>query len=365
MGRKGAGSKIIPGIVLVALVVVIGIIFFLPGTKSKTSMELASIISKLSEMENMSADAIIAFEIGDVPIELDTQIYALRSGEISVYAIDDGQNAIYLYDGIVFLKNGRAFQLSEAEGDVWTTLGAIGTLYQFAEVEKTKEQDCEIYTIGLEKEKIQADITTSNGELQSICVSSDKNISVYLSNFSKLEDYEYAIPSEVLQAMKTVDKRSLEVLGEDLYRLICAGMNFGKNEHTGTVTYDVSCGMFEFKTQLPWSSIEMNTTEITNPDEIAQMPALIYTLFLNGEFSCEEQEDSFIYRLSLDEETMQEYAGMIAPDVMSQVVTLISGNINIVIKDEQIKSIEIDIDGTVSMILVEVDAAIGATFEFE
>ena len=95
------------------------------------------------------------------------------------------------------------------------------------------------------------------------------------------------------------------------------------------------------------------------------MPALIYELFLEGEFACTEKDGTYVYALTMDEEATQNLAEMIAPEIVSQVVTLTSGNLYVTLEDEQIASIEVDIDGTVKMLFVEVGASIGAIFEFE
>lgn len=79
----------------------------------------------------------------------------------------------------------------------------------------------------------------------------------------------------------------------------------------------------------------------------------------------EDKSKQYVYTLTLDEDAAQNLAKMIAPEIVNQVVSLTEGNVYFTIINDAIASIEVDINGTVTVLFLEVDASIGAVFHFE
>ena len=340
-------------IIVIILVAVIGIGILLYPIIEKC-LKVSDFMQRIFSEQNQSANVELMVDFGEDEIKLDTTIYVVQENGKSVFALGTQEHLIYISGNVLYLENGKAFRLLEKDYSNLTEIGLFWELYRAGEITKAESQYKIVYD------------TTVGDENTPVHITAD------FSNFVDLDADTSVITAEVLSSMKDIDEEQLPALGTDMYRLFTAGMEFSeRQEKVGTVELDVSCGVLDFDVTLPWNADGINSSEITNPEDIAAMPALIYALFLEGDFSSEEvvntttQEVEYIYTLALDEQATQKLANMIAPEIVNQVVNLTGGNVYITVAEDKFDKVEVDISGKVSLLIVEVDASIGATFTFE
>ena len=94
------------------------------------------------------------------------------------------------------------------------------------------------------------------------------------------------------------------------------------------------------------------------------MPQTIAALCLEGDVSCKKVNNAYVYELELEEEEILNLSQTIVPDIVNEVVSLSNGKAIITVENRKVTSMEIIIDGRLTVLLVEIDAKIGAKFVF-
>uniref|UniRef100_UPI004056320B hypothetical protein n=1 Tax=Agathobacter sp. TaxID=2021311 RepID=UPI004056320B len=235
--------------------------------KVRISTELAALSADILAEENKSMRLALTADVGSNHIELDSNVYILNEEDTSIFALEEGGHTIYLCGEVAYLENGKAFHLGEARSDGNSLLEQIGKLFEATEITRTTEQDKVIYSISTTGEDAknvlailvpstegqlatagdtQIRIIASDGILQLVEVEGSATlkdametsieVSAQLFDFSELKEGEYEIPKAVTDAMKNTESASLQVMGEDFYRLLLAWVEFNKEEQVGTVT---------------------------------------------------------------------------------------------------------------------------------
>ena len=381
--------SIVSGIVISAIIIMV--------PKMQRGMEMASIMQEALKKENQSMKMEIEIDISDMHLELSPDLYAVKVDGTRFLVIEENNCPVYICDENIFFENGKGFRVGvDLEGEK-SLLRQIQKIYDSTEITKTESEGCIIYSVTAQKENaksllsalipsiedylssaemVELHITTYEGQIEQVEILGSANLKdsmdtgikleAKLMDFRKLDNAQEIIPKEILNAAEKAKNGSLPEFGKDLYRLFLAWANFkGNEEITGTVRLEASCGPINFKKQSSWSSLGLESGEIDNPEEIERMPELIYDICMEGEFSCEKKADSYIYSLKLDEDTIQKLAGIIAPEIVTQTVNLTTGNLYVTVEDDNITSVEVDINGTVTLLFVDVAASLNAVFIFE
>lgn len=396
LNEKFGGKKLI--MFFVAVVAVMGLFFtiyiaMLP--KVRISTELAVLSADILAKENQTMRLDLSTEIGSNHMEFDTKVYVLKEGDTSVFALEEGGHTIYLSEEAIYLENGKAFHIGEAKSNATSLLEQVIKLFEATQITRTTEQDKVIYSIsttGEDAKKVlailvpategqlasaqttQIRIIASDGMLQRVEIEGNATlkdametsieISAKLFDFSTLKQ-EYEIPQAVINAINNTESTSLEIMGEDFYRLLFAWMEFNKEEQNGIVVLNVDCGPIHFEKEHDWAKIRQNADDISNITDINSVLDLVYQICMDGKFSCEKLGDSSIFQIVLKEDAIQHLSQTIAPQIQTQVVNLTKGTLEVVVEGNKIVSITIAIDGTVMVLFSEVDASIGTEFLFE
>ena len=374
---------------------IVGLMVMLP--KLHNGMEIAAVIKNTLNQENQSMEMELKIEASDVQLEIQTDLYNLKQNNKQFLVLEVNDAPVYVCKENIFFENGKGFQIGVKWDGENSILNQIQDIYSSAEIVRREIDGEVIYSVTAENEKgkklisalmpslgqnlssvemVELHITTYNYKIQQIEITGNANVKdsmdtnvtleAKFSNFETLNRNEYVIPGEIVAAVEKAKTSPLPEFGKDLYRLFVAWMDYnGKDEVKGTVSLDTSCGPIVFKAELPWSSKGMETEEIINPEEIVELPEVIYTICLEGDFSCEKKANSYIYTLQLEEDTIKKLAGMISPEVVTETVNLSNGNIYVTVENEKVSSLEVDIEGTIMVLLVEVEASVNAVYTFE
>lgn len=391
--RKKDIVLIIAGIIFAVLVIYIGVNL---SPKRRMIQEIADALNPVLKAENQSMHLNVTTVIDENTMQSDADIYMVNT-ENKQYLVVESQNfPMYITDNLLLFNNGKAFKIAEETGkqagDYKTLFSQINTLYKVLDITCEKTELEKAYFVEVTEEKIEeilAVLPVENEVLKGIeklqlkLVTRDKKLNrmefrggtnayekemeltILFSDFRVMEEGEYRIPDVVRESAETVDKDSLFSLSEDLYRLMKAAHKFSQKENIdGTVYIAASCGKLKISTQNTLKELQNgsgNSGISMNMDNISNMMAL---LCLEGDISCRQEGDRYSYQLQLNEETMQMLAESLVPELVNYVVTFTQGSAKIVLQEENISSVEIEIGGSVKVIMVDIPANVSAKIQF-
>lgn len=361
--------------------------------------ELRALCSPILTTENQSMAAVFETDISGKTEKLDAQLYFLQQEEDKYLVLEKNEHSFYLTDGILFLENAKAYRLTDSNAQFsLPELEKMGLfhLYMLCEqlnITRSQTEEQLVYELtlsGAQAQELLADIMQEEMDLSKIealgirlyaqedhlksieLYGSGKigskeavNVKIELSDFQILAEDAYSIPENILQAKAVTDKNELFSISGDFLRLMQAFAGLLEQDTvTGSVELSANCGILQFQNRYDLSRLQNGSTDLQNVEEIQAIPAAIAALCMEGEISCTQKEDAFVYELHLSETVMQTLAQSIAPEIVHQVVHFTDGLVTIIVENESISSIDIDISGTIQILFAKADAKLRAKFEF-
>lgn len=381
------------GIVLAALLVYIGVNIM---PKNRMIKEIAKALHPILESENQSMHMNMNTEIGEEVFQTDADIYMVQEDSRNYFVAEWQDFPIYVTDNILLFENGKAFKIADNTQkqamDYKSLFSHISTLYKVLDIicEKSDLEKSYLVEVTDEKmeellamlpieneyleniEKLQMKLVTRDKKLNRIefkgstdAYEKEMELTVLFSDFRVLAEGEYGIPDAVKESAETVDADSLFSLSEDLYRLMKAAKKISHKENIdGTVYIAANCGKLRISTQSTLKEFQSgsgNANISMNPAGISDLMSL---LCLEGDISCSEEGDESVYLLQLSEETMQVLAERLVPELVNYVMTFTKGSAEIVLKEENISSAEIEIGGNVKVLTADIPANVSAEIQF-
>lgn len=410
--KKGRLTLIIIFVVLLVGGATFLFVQFYPGIR--TGREISALLQPILNSENQSMNIDLKADISGETFDIDTQVYLVRQNDREYLAAEQNGHALYITDGVLYLENAKAFRLmDEAEGETAfvenlsnkNLFAQIAAVYEMVEITRTKEDTKTEYTASITgeqaKELLAVLVPTAEMDLSSMEVLSVKlvaedeqlksiqismstfmpnsmlqnveetrgeaviNIDIEISDFHVLEEGIYVIPAEIELAAVTVNKEELFSLTGDLYRLLLAfGEFFEQQEIKGGVELRANCGIIQFQNTYDLEQLQMEGNGLQNAGEIKGIPEIAAFLCMEGDISCTKNGTTYVYELELQEDSMEQLAEIIVPEIVNQVISFGNGTITITIEEGQIHSMDINIGGTLSVLFSQIDAEIGAKFDF-
>lgn len=303
--------------------------------------------------------------------------------------------------------------IEESSYGIKEVFAAISSLLESVDVVNTEDNNEVIYSVSItgdqaqsllsslyptsgtnleEIETIELKVTSQDQTLEAIEITGSANvknkivsIDISFSDFQVLQEDSYVIPNEIQSAVASVDKDTLFCITQDLFRLIKAFQELSSQEEIeGTVKLYAVCGWINFNKEYDLSKLEKENTQSSSQydptsstlhndsskseasefSEVVNIPELVELLCLEGNISCSETENGYLYNMNLEEDAMQQLAEMIVPEIVNEMVTFTNGEVLITIEDGTITSMDIEIDGAIKVLLSEIAANIGAEFTF-
>lgn len=102
--------------------------------------------------------------------------------------------------------------------------------------------------------------------------------------------------------------------------------------------------------------IEMEGIE--NRDNLEKLPEFIYELCMQGEYTCEKTDDTYEFKIELDETGIDSLAKSIVPEVASMSLDMDSGTIEVIVKNNEIYMFGIELKGTLDVLPSSVGASV-------
>lgn len=387
-------------IVLIIILCIVGVAAYLFTKyypRYKTGKDISNLLQSVLTEENQSMNIELKADVAGEHIEVDADVCIVSKGSTKYIVLKKDEYVFYVVDGVLYLESGKAYKLMEEMKDITAEdvgfFAQIASIYELVEVTETQDGIDHIYSVTTTEKKaeellasvapeetkkletieeialklVEHEDKLERIEMMGDVVFDDKDISftMEMSNFKVLGEDAYVIPAEVQNAVAMVDKDSLFSLTKDLYRLIIAVHDLSAKEKIeGTVELSANCGLINFDKKYNLADLEAGISNLTNTAEIEKMPETIAALCLEGDVSCEKINNAYVYELELEEEEILNLSQTIVPDIVNEVVSLSNGKAIITVENKKITSMEIIIDGRLTVLLVEIDAKIGAKFVF-
>lgn len=392
--RKKDVVLIIAGIIFVALIGYIGINL---TPKARMLKEIADALNPIIKEENQSMKLHISTSPGEMTMETDVRLYMLTEDKkYLVVKIKDFP--IYIADNLLVLKNGKAFEITEEvqkeRVNYKNLFVQIGAIYKAVDFECQDAGQEKIYFANVSEENldnllkylpVEEVLADSIEKVQMKLVKKDKklnrieflatagsgesnvNVSMLLSDFKVLDKEEYRIPDAVRNTLETVDRKTLFNLSEDLYRLMKAAVSFsGKENVDGLVHLVVNCGILNLNHTGSLGEISAGENHASGVSlDMDAVTNFIMLLCMEGDISCDREQDVFVYQLKLDAETMEILAQTMIPELVNYTLDLTKGNAWIVLDENSILSVKLEIEGNIDILISKIPVSIGVEVEFE
>lgn len=411
MNRKKL-TYIIVGIICIVLLV--GGIFFATSLYPRLSVgnKIVTLLEPIIKAENQSMDISIDARVKDEVITMESEVYFITEDDMRYLVMEQKDFPIFIADNLLLFENGKAFLLGEETVsqtlDYKTMFSLMLTLFEELDITEEKsefetsyailvtgEQMKSLLTSVLPSEEIflgnRADFIESVEQIQLKVVEKEEKIHcieligngnrsgspidlrITITDIEILESGIYSIPEDVKESIETVDRNTLFNLSEDLFRLVKAVMPLTNSENLkGNVNILVDCGLLQINTKTDLEKLKNQTffdqessSGTSNNGQINELPKVLAYLAMESNIQCIQKENSYVYSMTLDADTMQELAEMIAPEIAESAVRFSNGDVTLVVLDETLSSMEVSIKGKINAFIVEIPASVGVEFTFK
>lgn len=407
---------ILPLTIVLVLVLVLGLLVPRVMPAIRTCQALTAFL----EAQELSMDLTACLSLGENSWEVQAQLDRMTSGGKTVTVLSQNGKSLYYADGLLYLESGRVYRLNEPTGESLPTWKGILWLLRYGKVESTgsghtvslQGEQAQVILSGLlpgveaavpEVDSLSVALVTNDSRLACIrfqgsgWLGEDRKTPLSLEvsgNMGKVAG-RVTIPEDVEKAIASGDSSRAEPLTENLIRLFSALWDLGNRQSlAGKLTLSADCGplaldktldLFCWQTEgkrvyslqengmglyycdgilCDGSGHKLSLKESTGGSAL-QLPELLLGICMEMTGDCTQKEDSWVYRFTLDEEAMRALAYAIAPEVEKLPVFLSAGTLEVILNQEQLESLALRINGTFSLLLTQVDVAIGGKIDLQ
>lgn len=400
----------------IVLVLLLALGLLLPGVLPAVRTYQA--LTAFLEAEEMAMDLTATLSLGDNSYAIQAQLDRMAVGEKTVTALSRNGRAVYYANGLLFLENGRVYRLTEPTGEKLPLWKGILWLLRYGKVESTgsgyavslRGQQAREILNGLlpgmehivpEVDSLSLALVTKDNRLTEIrfrgsgWLGEDWKTSFSLEAFGNIGKVAggRTIPEAVEKAIAAGNPSQAEPLTENLIRLFTAFLALEEQDsQAGKLTLSADCGSLTLDRTVDlicWQqegkqiySLQENGVGIYYCDGVfcdsqgrslslsgenasaVKLPEMLLALCLELTADCQETQGQYVYRFSLDGDTMEKLAYAIVPEAENLPVSLEEGTLEVILAQEQIRSLSIRIRGSLSILLTRLDVAIGGNLAF-
>lgn len=357
-----------------------------------------------------SMDISAQITLGRLDYRLDAQLDTVTSGGKTVTVLSQNSRSAYYCDGILYLENARAYRLTEPTGTDFSVWKGAMWLLRNAQVDMEK-MGC---SVTLRGQQVQELLTSFCPRVEDVVPEVDSltlELGVMDSKLSQIRFRGSAwlgqteisvdvsldlvrparmktIPSAVDAALRTGDPFQAEPLTENVIRFFAAFLALEEQETlAGKLTLSADCGPLALDKTVDlfcWQaegkriySLQENGVGLyygngtvcdsqgrslsVNAENASavKIPEMLLAVCLRLSADCRQDQDQYVYRFSLDGSAMEELTYAIVPGAEKLPLSLTEGSIEIVLRQDRIRSLHIRIQGSLSLLVTQVDVAIG------
>lgn len=407
---------ILPLAIVLVLVLALGLLVprVLPAIRTYQAM------TAFLEAGEVSLDLTARLSLGETGWELQAQADRMEAGGKRVTALSQNGKSVYYADGLLYLENGRVYRLTEPAGEKLPIWKGVLWLLRYGKVESTgsgyavslRGEQAQRILNGLlpgveaiepEVDSLSLALVTSDSRLACIrfqgsgWLGEDRQTPLSLevsANIGKVPG-RVTLPEGVEKAMAAGDAAQAEPLTENLLRLLTALWKLGNRQTlAGKLTLSADCGPLALDKTLELLCWQLEGKRVYSLQEkeiglyygngilcdgsghklslegsaggsALELPELLLGICLELTGDCAQKEDSWVYRFTLDEEAMSALAYAIVPEAEKLPVSLTAGTVEVILSQEQLESVKLRIDGSLSLLLTQVDVSIGGRIDLD
>lgn len=379
----------------------------------------------LKECAELSMDVALDADVADETLSLDAELERKTVSGRRVTKVQAGSLPLYYAENLVVLENGTAYQLTTGFPDYASILEHLLPLYKKTSFTTLRDGDETIYGVSAEGQTarallslllpdasgnlpdgqtVSAEVHMEDGAVEKITISAsgsfkDKaqtpfTLYVTLDDFDASTDF--SVPDAVLESLdKTYADGELPVITEDLFRLLTGWSNL-LHEDTIAADLDISvdCGPVVVKNALRYYRETIDGTTVNcinksglniyfsdtgsavnvNGDEAGddarslagttKLLDIVYLVCQNGEFELSQEGETYTYRLSLDERSMDSLLEALAPDAAKLDMTFEDSYAEVTLTDGTVSKLSVSCGGAVKVLLTQAGASVTADITF-
>lgn len=406
-------------LLLVCACAAAAVLLYFPQTKAGQSLRAYDILKTYLEQPEQEMTLTVKAKIEDKNADFTADIGKVTVGGTAVSVISESGRTLYYADGVVFLKNGKAYQLNNTAPDYSGLLSQVLEVYELVDVDAidgvytiTAEGDQATAILKLllpsaesmlpEANRLTVDLITEEDALSQIQFTGAGNLTDSVKTpFSLSATVDIlpvsgntVVPEAVSKAVTSGSYQAQEIYSDDLIRLIQAwGKVRGRDSLAADVVLEGDCGPLSVQDRFVfyqwklddnqiWGAEKQEQTLYFTKDAICNVEGrtvsadaakgldavkvldVAYRCFSKTNFQCRETEGISVYTVTLDQDGMKQVADAMLPQAGEMDISFDKGSIQMVISQEQIQSVRVTCGGTAKIIAANVDVQFSADIRF-
>ena len=363
----------------------------------------------------------VRLQIEDRDLEMHATAHRVQHDGHVIRCTEQYGIPLYISDGMVCLENGRVFRLADgqlSQGRVLdlaldiflherlTMTEADGVTRYEADIGgETAGSILQIFLSSDSREPLHADsmtvsLSARGGELQALSFSGGGSAAdgktfrfdVHLTPTAMTE--RPVIPPAVLDAIENGGGENIQVLSEDLLRLLAAWI---KNDSAETVSAGINvsadCGSLRLTPRYRYSRRSVDGTDVhciksalftlyftgsaactadgaelneaqQRVVDMAQLIPLAKELCLKGQFDCTGAGDRFVYTVTLPSEDAADLVARLLPELDRLNLSYGDCRLRVTVAGESLNEIALDCGASLRVVSRDVDASVKVTAAF-
>lgn len=400
------------------------LILYFAFSDIKTDMDAYQLLKKTLDQTQQSMELSVQGKIGEENLEFTVHIDETELEDQKVICVEKNGMKLFYSDGVIFLENGDAYQISENYPDYTELPEQMLELYEHVEISGEERDGTEVYVIEARENDAKSilnylapSVVNEFADTQTVTVSlasdgehasaiefqASGNLKSEGADAFSLEAVlilnpdsgeEANIPAAVKESILAGTENAVP-FEDDLYRLLSAFGELNKREPlTADALLQVDCGpvvisdnirLYQWmKDDLKIGSIQKNGVELYFTDnmicdrdgnivteteetgiEAAEILKFAYELCMSADLKCTRSGERYCYSLVLDEESIEKVVYTAAPSLKDLNVSFGEGSLTLEIEDDRMQSIQLSCAGTVPVMFSDVDAQVSVELTFE
>ncbi|MDO4989582.1 MAG: GLUG motif-containing protein [Eubacteriales bacterium] len=385
-----------------------------------TAIDTYRILSDFASQETaIQTDIEVHSDARDLVLS-DSIVRVRKNGKL-IGCTDQYGIPLYFSSGIVYLENGRAFEVSGGDLDRNAVIDLARQIFRRGEIRKTRTGDETRYeaVLGpetaneilglilsgdsadlLRAESMTVAMTARGSQLTGLFFSgggeteSGRRFSLSASLVPGPVEQRPVIPQAVLDAIELGGKGSREILSEDLLMLLAAWMKYDSDETAAAkIAVRADCGLLSVNTDYDYLRTRVDETDVHRigsrlfaiyftqdaactengaalglaQQQVADTAKLIpmaKEICLKGDFDCHTVGRRRIYTVTLGRDAAAELASALIPELKTLKLELGECRLILTVSESELTQIELACAGTVRVVSRDVDSSVNVTASF-
>lgn len=395
--------------ILLAAALAIAVRMYAPRTEVVQAIHIYDVMKNYIQQPEQKMKLSVMARIEDKDSDFSAEIDVTDISGHTLSVISENGRSLYYSDGIIFVGNGDAFRLNGTAPDYSGLMGQVLAISQKVQIESADN----VYTItadGTQAAKIAqlllpsvydllpkamsltVEIETAQDALKQLRITGAGNLADSVKTpFSLsaivdiLQPEPVHVPDAVIQKVLARDCHPQEIFSDELVRLLQAWTQLrGRDSVAAEVHLTADCSAltlddsflcYQWKagetriygTDKTGSMLYFGENKVCNSNgrevyvqkasemDITGLADVLYRAFRDAQFKCRQEGTDTLYTVSLKPAGMKELSEAILPAAKKMDITYSQGSICLILKNNQIQSIQVSCGGSAKVVAVYAD----------